>query len=162
MADLPIKTVADSQLTISRLMLPEHANPLGNVHGGAIMKMVDEAGAICAMRHARRACVTVAVDSITFYSPVRVGELVTCSARVHYVGRTSIEVGVRVRAENPLTGDVSHTNSARLVYVALDDRGKPAPVPGLTLETDGQRRRWEAARLRHEEARARGRHTSSP
>jgi uncharacterized protein (TIGR00369 family) len=134
-------------------MLPEHANPLGNVHGGALMKLVDEAGAICAMRHARRACVTVAVDSMAFYSPVRVGELVTCSARVHYVGRTSIEVGVNVRAENVLSGDVTHTNSARVVYVALDDRGQPASVPGLVLETDDERRRFEAARQRHEEAR---------
>jgi uncharacterized protein (TIGR00369 family) len=135
-------------------MLPEHANPLGNVHGGAVMKLIDEAGAICAMRHARRPCVTVTVDSMTFYSPVRVGEVVTCNARVHYVGETSMEVGVRVRAENPLTGDVTHTNSARLVYVALDDQGRPTQVPGLRLESEDERRRWQAARHRHEQARA--------
>jgi uncharacterized protein (TIGR00369 family) len=140
-------------VSISRLMLPEHANPLGNVHGGAVMKMIDEAGAICAMRHARRPCVTVTVDSMTFYSPVRVGEVVTCNARVHYVGQTSMEVGVRVRAENPLTGDVTHTNSARLVYVALDDQGRPTSVPRLRLESEDERRRWQAARQRHEQAR---------
>ena len=153
MSDLPKRTVAQSRVSLSRLMLPEHANPLGNVHGGAIMKLIDEAGAICGMRHARRPCVTVTVDSITFYSPVRVGELVTCSARVRYVGETSIEVGVRVRAENPMTGDVTHTNSARLVYVALDEHGRPARVPGLVLETDEERRGWEQARERHRRAR---------
>jgi len=126
------------------------------------MRMVDEAGAICAMRHARRPCVTVMVDSMTFDSPVRVGELVSCEASVNYVGETSLEVYVRVRAENPLSGDVTHTNTARLVYVALDDRGRPAKVPGLHVETEAERRRWEAGAERHRRAlehRARGQST---
>jgi len=162
MADQPGKTVSDSRVQISRLTLPEHANPLGQVHGGTIMRMVDEAGAICAMRHARRPCVTVNVDSMTFDSPVRVGELVSCEASVSYVGETSLEVSVNVRAENPLSGDVTHTNTARLVYVALDDRGRPAKVPALHVETDAERRRWEAAAERHRQARKNraGRHSS--
>ncbi len=129
-------------------MLPEHANPYGNVHGGIIMKMIDEAGAICAMRHAHRPCVTVAIDSITFLSPVHLGELLCCTAEVTYVGKTSIEVEVRVAAENPMTGDVTHTNGAYLVYVALDDTGAPHPVPPLMLETKAQLQRAQEARER--------------
>jgi len=146
---------------MTRLMLPEHANPLGNVHGGAVMKLIDEAGGICATRHARRPCATVAVDSMAFYSPVRVGNLVTCNARVHYAGKTSIEVGVKVRAEDPLTGEVTHTNSARLVYVALGDDGRPTAVPGLIVQTEDERRRFEAARQRLDEAR-RQRQSAAP
>ena len=154
MANPTEKTVSESRVQISRLTLPEHANPLGQVHGGTIMRMVDEAAAICAMRHARRPCVTVMVDSMTFDSPVRVGELVSCDATVDYVGETSLQVSVSVRAENPLSGDVTHTNSARLVYVALDDRGRPVKVPALRLETDAERQRWEAGAERHRQARA--------
>src|SRR5712692_4182666 len=121
----PPKRGAASQLTLSQQTLPADANPLGNVHGGIIMKMVDEAGGLCAIRHARRAVVTVAIDSMTFLSPVRVGNLLTMHASVNWVGKSSIEVGVRVEAENPLTGDITHTNSAYAVYVALDDSGRP-------------------------------------
>jgi acyl-CoA hydrolase len=153
MADPREKTVSDSRVQISRLTLPEHANPLGQVHGGTIMRLVDEAGAICAMRHARRPCVTVMVDSMTFDSPVRVGELVSCEASVDYVGETSLEVSVSVRAENPLSGDVTHTNTARVVYVALDDRGRPAKVPPLHVETEAERERWKAGAERHRRAR---------
>src|SRR6185503_8964199 len=130
------KTVARSRVMLHQLMLPEHANAQGNVHGGVIMKIVDEAGAISAMRHAQRACVTVAIDDMTFHSPVHVGELLCCVASVNFVGKTSMEVGVKVTAENPISGEVTHTNSAYLVYVALDDQGRPCPVPGLVLETD--------------------------
>ena len=100
-------------------MTPEHSNGFGNVHGGVIMRIVDEAGAICAMRHAQRPCVTIAIDSMTFREPVHVGALLMCEARVSYVGRTSIETAVRVHAENPITGETTHTNSAFVVYVAL-------------------------------------------
>lgn len=132
-------------------MLPAHANPLGNVHGGIIMKLVDEAGGLCAMRHAQRPAVTIAIDSMTFHSPVHVGNLLTLKASIHYVGNTSMDVGVRVTAENPITGEQTHTNSARLVYVALDDNGRATKVPGLILETDTQRRRWDAAKARQAE-----------
>lgn len=153
------KHVADSQLAISQQMLPADANPLGNVHGGYIMKLVDEAGGLCAMRHARRPVVTVAVDSMTFLSPVRVGNLLTLRASVNWVGKSSIEVGVRVEAENPVTGEITHTNSAYAVYVALDDSGQPTSVPPLILDTEEERRRWEAGeerqQLRLERARRR-------
>ena len=130
------------------MMLPEHANAYGNVHGGNLMKMVDEAGGICAMRHAQRPAVTVAMDDMTFYSPVHVGEVVCCEASVNYVGTTSMEVGVKVTAENPITGELTHTNSAYLVYVALDENGRPARVPELVLETDEELRRFEEAKER--------------
>ncbi len=142
------KYVRDSEVVLHHFMMPEHANPLGNVHGGIIMKLVDEAGGLCAMRHAQRPAVTIAIDSMTFHSPVHVGDLVMLSASVNYVGRTSMEVGVRVVAENPITGEQTHTNSAYLVYVALDERGKPTAVPRLVLETDEERRRWNAAKER--------------
>lgn len=142
------KPVAASKVTLTQLMLPEHANAFGNVHGGVLMKMVDEAGAICAMRHAQRPCVTIAIDSMTFRQPVHVGELVNCSATVNYVGKSSIEVGVKVQAENFISGETTHTNSAYLVYVAIDERGKPTPVPGLELLTDEERRRFRAGEQR--------------
>jgi len=148
---LEAKRVQDSEVLLHQFMLPEHANPLGNVHGGIIMKLVDEAGGLCAMRHAQHPAVTIAIDSMTFYSPVHVGNLVTLKASIHCVGNTSIEVGVKVTAENPITGEQTHTNSARLVYVALDDDGRPAKVPGLILETEVERRRWEEAKSRQTE-----------
>ncbi len=151
------KTVQSSRITLHQLMLPEHANALGNVHGGLIMKMVDEAGGIAAMRHAQRPCATVAMDSMTFHSPVHVGELLSCEADVSYVGRTSVEVRVRVQAENPITGETTHTNSANVVYVALDDEGRPCPVPRLVAETEEQRRAFADAEARHKARRqARG------
>jgi uncharacterized protein (TIGR00369 family) len=128
-----------SEISLNQLMLPEHANALGNVHGGVIMKMVDEAGAIVAMRHARRPCVTIAIDSMTFKQPVHVGQLMVCSARVSYVGRSSIEVQVLVHAENLLTREVTHTNSAYVVYVSLGADGKSASSPPLLIETDDDR-----------------------
>jgi uncharacterized protein (TIGR00369 family) len=136
-------------------MLPEHGNALGNVHGGLIMKMVDEAGAIAAMRHAQRPCVTMAIDSMTFRQPVHLGELLVCDARVTFVGRTSVEVSVQVHAENPITSDVTHTNSAHLVYVALGADGRPCPVPELELETEEDRRLHAEGVLRQAERLAR-------
>jgi uncharacterized protein (TIGR00369 family) len=129
-----------SEISLNQLMLPEHANALGNVHGGVIMKMVDEAGAIVAMRHAQRPCVTIAIDSMTFKQPVHVGQLMVCQARVTYVGKSSIEVQILVHAENLLTREVTHTNSAYAVYVALGPDGRSAAAPGLLLETDEDRR----------------------
>lgn len=148
MSAVPEKSPSESRVQLHQLMLPEHANPYGNVHGGIIMKMIDEAGAICAMRHARRPCVTVAIDSIKFLSPVHLGELLCCSAEVTYVGKTSMEVEVSVAAENPMTGAVTHTNSAYVVYVALSDDGSPHPVPPLRLDTEDQQRREQQAKER--------------
>lgn len=142
------KRVSDSASTLHQFMMPEHANPGGSVHGGLIMKWVDEAGAIAAIRHAQRPVVTIAVDSMTFKSPVLVGQVLTLHALVTWVGRTSVEVSVRVLSEDPVSGVVTHTNSAYLVYVALDDARKPVPVPGLLLETDEERERWEGGKER--------------
>jgi len=135
------KRISESQVTISQVMLPTDANVYGNVHGGVIMKLVDDAGAIVATRHSRSIVVTVAVDSMTFLSPIYVGNLVTFTAALSYVGRTSMEVEVLVEAEDPLTGAKTHTNTAYLVYVALDEDGRPTEVPSLISETDGERER---------------------
>lgn len=140
-APRPGKPSSASRVTISQLMNPEHANLLGNVHGGWIMKLVDEAGALACMRHAQQRVVTVALDSMTFRQPILIGDLITLTAEVSYVGRTSMEVEVLVEAENPVTGHRSHTNTAYLVFVALDDRGRPVPVPPLIAETGAQQQR---------------------
>ena len=149
------KRISESAVVLSQFMQPEHANTLGNVHGGWLMKLIDEAGGLCATRHARRPAVTVAVDSLTFLSPVHVGDLVTFSARLTYTGRTSMEVEVNVEAENILTGAKTSTNSAYLVYVALGDDNRPTKVPPLILETDEERARYELARQRQAERLAR-------
>lgn len=144
MTAVPAQSARDSQISLNQLMLPEHANALGNVHGGVIMKMVDEAGAIAAMRHARRPCVTIAIDSMTFKQPVHVGQLMVCQARVTYVGKSSIEVQISVHAEDLLTREVTHTNSAYAVYVALGKDGRATPAPALLLETDEDRESFAA------------------
>ncbi|GIL13601.1 MAG: acyl-CoA thioesterase [Chloroflexota bacterium] len=142
------KTIHESRVTLSALMGPQDANAHGNVHGGVIMKMVDEAGALVAMRHARMPVVTVAIDSMTFMEPILLGNLVMCNAELTYVGRSSMEVRVEVTAENPLLGQSKVTNSAYLVYVALGADGHPAAVPELIYETPEQQARAEQARQR--------------
>jgi uncharacterized protein (TIGR00369 family) len=144
----PGKTVSASRVTISQLMQLEHANNLGHVHGGWIMKLVDEAGALACMRHAQQRVVTVAVDQLTFRQPIKIGDLVVLRAEVSYVGRTSMEAEIHVEAENPITGIRTHTNTAYLVYVALDESGKPVPVPPLIAEDHEQRERMEAGKAR--------------
>lgn len=146
--DRPQKRIADSRFTLSALMGPQDANSHGNVHGGIIMKMVDEAGALVAMRHANAPVVTVTVDSMTFLEPIYVGNLVLCHAALTYVGHTSMEVHVKVIAENPLTGESTNTNHAYLVYVALDAAGRPTSVPKLIYETPEEQARAEDAQER--------------
>ena len=131
-------------------MNPEHANNHGNVHGGWIMKLIDEAGGLACMRHAQRRVVTVAVDTLTFREPILLGNLVTVTAEVSSVGRTSMEVEVQVIAENVIDGTKTPTNTAYLVYVALDEHGHAVPVPPLIPENDEQRQRMEAGRKRQE------------
>ena len=150
------KRIADSRFTLSALLGPQDANTYGNVHGGVIMKMVDEAGALVAMRHARAPVVTVAVDSLSFMKPIYVGSLVMCSAEMTYVGRTSMEVRVEVKAENPRTGETTITNTAYLVYVALSDDGTPIAVPELIYETPEQQSR--AAEAQERQANRKRRH----
>ncbi len=144
------KPVSASRISIAQLMQPEHANNLGHVHGGEIMKLVDEAGALACMRHSQQRVVTVAIDRMTFRQPIKIGDLVIITAEVSFIGRTSMEAEVHVEAENPITGERTHTNTAYLVYVALDLEGKPVPVPGLIPENEEQRRRMEDGRARQE------------
>jgi acyl-CoA hydrolase len=129
-------------------MLPEHANLHGNVHGGWIMKLVDEAGALAYTRHAAHRTVTVAIDQMIFRQPVQVGDLVFFNAEVSFAGRTSMEVEVQVVAENPITGERVDTNMAYLVYVAIDAKGKPTRVPPLLAETPEELTRMVKARER--------------
>lgn len=142
------KSVAQSRITISQLMQPEHANNMGDVHGGWIMKLVDEAGALAAMRHAQSRAVTVAIDQMSFHEPIRIGDLVTLEAEVTYVGTTSMETRVRVTAENPISGGRTHTNTAYAVFVALDEEGQPKRVPRLRAETEAQEQRMREGEAR--------------
>lgn len=144
------KRVSESRVTLTQVMNVTDANVLGNVHGGLLMKVSDEAGGIAAARHACRPVVTVTVDSMTFYSPVQIGNLVTFSAEVTWAGRTSMETRVVVAAENVLTGEITHTNSAYFVYVALGEDGRPTPVPPLICETDEEKERFKRGMLRQE------------
>ncbi len=135
---------------MSQLLGLQHANLRGDVHGGWIMKLVDEAGALAAMRHSQCRVVTVAIDQMLFHEPIRIGDLVTLDASLTYVGRTSMEARVAVTSENPINGTQAHTNTAYLVYVALDDRGKPKPVPRLIAESELEKRRMEEGSKRQE------------
>ena len=142
------KTVAASKTVMSRTILPSDANPYGNVHGGEVMKLIDAVAGAAATRHARARVVTARIDQLSFLAPVYVGHLVTAKASVNHVGHTSMEVGVRVEAEDMLTGNVVHVASAYLVFVATDDHGRPVPLPPLLAETDEERRRMKAAETR--------------
>lgn len=148
--EMPGRTVTETELTLTQFMQPEHSNSLGNVHGGVILKLCDECGGIIASRHARHPAVTVTVDSVTFHEPVLLGRLLLVRGRVTWVGRTSIEVELRVEAEDLFTGVRTHTNSAYFVYVALGEDRRPTRVPPLLLQTDDERRRFEQGRLRQE------------
>jgi acyl-CoA hydrolase len=142
------KRVNDSRITMAHVMLPQDTNPAGNVHGGSVMKFIDNAAASVAIRHTRGNAVTASVDRIDFYNPVYLGNILTLKASLNLVGRTSMEVGVRVEAENPYTGEINHTASAYLTIVALDENGRPKEVPGLIIETEEELRRNRAAKAR--------------
>jgi len=129
-------------------MMPQHSNNLDHVFGGVILAMMDTASAVSAIRHARSNCVTVSVDRVDFREPIHLGDLVIMKCSVNYVGRTSMEVGVRVEAENLQTGIRRHTNSCYLTFVAIDRNGRPIGVPPLLPETDEEKRRYEAAKER--------------
>jgi uncharacterized protein (TIGR00369 family) len=144
------KRCEESRVVIAVQMNPEDANPVGNVHGGVIMKHIDTAAGVVAFRHSRRNSVTASIDRLDFHSPVYVGDLLILKASLNWVGRSSMEVGVRVEAENLLTGEVRHTASAYLTFVALDKKGKPAEVPALILEGEEENRRYCEALQRRE------------
>lgn len=139
------RTPRESQHETSELMMPQHANNLGHVFGGVILAMMDKVGAVAAIRHARAACVTASIDRVDFREPIHVGDLVVMKASVNHVGRTSVEVGVRVEAEELTSGRRRHTNSCYLTFVAVDRNGRPIEVPPLRPETPDELRRAEAA-----------------
>jgi acyl-CoA hydrolase len=138
----------ESETVMSELMMPEHANIMGNVFGGVVLSLVDRVAAVCAIRHSRKQCVTVSVDKVDFKEPIHVGELLTAYARVNFAGKTSMEVGVKIISENVLSGQKRHTNSCYVTYVALDDNGVPSPVPPITPETPDEKRRYDRAAQR--------------
>ena len=142
------RPISASRATMSELMMPNMANNLGHVFGGVILSLVDRVAAVAAIRHARQPCVTVSVDRVDFHEPIHLGELVIAQASVNFVGRTSMEVGVRIEAENLLTGQRRHTNSCYVTFVAIDGHGRPSPVPPLVLETEEERRRHAGAAAR--------------
>lgn len=155
--------VRESQHETSELMMPQHANNLGHVFGGVVLAMMDRTAAVSAIRHARTTCVTASIDRVDFREPIHLGELVVMKASVNFAGRTSMEVGVRVEAEDLLTGNRRHTNSCYLTFVAVDRHGRPVPVPPLLAETEQEQRRHRAAaerrRRRLEEREAEARNT---
>jgi len=142
------KTPSESLTTVSRIMMPMDANVAGNVFGGTILRLIDEVASIVAFRHARKNVVTASIDRMDFLGSVYIGDLLRLNASINYVHRTSMEIGVRVEAENPLTGQVRHTGTCFLTYVALDKNRQPTPVPPLTPETEEDKRRWAEAEVR--------------
>lgn len=147
---LEARKVSESQVVMTEMVLPAHTNAIGSVFGGTVMSWIDIAAAICAQRHSRKIVVTAHIDGIKFVAPVYKGWVVNLKASINHVGNTSMEVGVRVDAENPQTGEKFHTASAYLTFVALDSHSKPTAVPPLLLETDDQKRRNQAAIVRRQ------------
>jgi acyl-CoA hydrolase len=148
MTDRAKKPVKLSQHETSELMMPHHANNLGHVFGGVMLSMMDKTAAVAAFRHCRLNVVTASIDRVDFREPIHVGDLVVMKASVNYVGRTSMEVGVRVEAEELLSGRRRHTNSCYLTFVAVDRNGRPIDIPGVVPETPDELRRFQAAELR--------------
>ena len=144
------KKISDSKVEIAQVMMPEHSNAAGNVHGGYILKLVDQAGAIVAARHTHNNVVTASLDRMDFISPVYIGNLVFAKASVNFVSNTSMEIGVRVEAECLRTGTHTHVGSAYLTFVALDENDKPIMIPKLILETEEDKHRFEEAKNRRE------------
>lgn len=147
---LESKSVSSSQVIMTQLVLPSHTNAIDTIFGGTIMSWIDICAAIAAQRHSGREVVTASIDRLDFIAPVRKGWVVNLKASLNFVSTSSMEIGVRVDAENPKTGEVFHTASSYLTFVALGSDGRAAKVPGLILENEVQRRRFEAAKKRRE------------
>ena len=135
------------ELIMSELMMPDTANFSGNVHGGELLRLLDQVAYSCASRYSGNYCVTLSVDKVLFKEPIHVGELVTFYASINYTGRTSMEVGIRVEAQNIRTGEVRHTNSCYFTMVAVED-GKPVALPPFEINPPRQRCRYEKAKKR--------------
>lgn len=145
------KTVAQSATVLATLVEPSQTNPMGNIHGGVIMKLADQAAAAAAIRHAGRICVTASIDRLDFLNAVHVGDLVTLKSSVNYVHRTSMEVGVRIEAERMVTGETKHVASAYLIFVALDDQCNPVEIRPLVPETEKEKLRYRQGELRYKQ-----------
>jgi len=143
-----VRTVKESQHESSQLMMPQDANNMGHVFGGVVLSMMDKTAAIAAIRHCRIPVVTASIDRVDFREPIHLGDLLVMKASVNYVGRTSMEVGIRVEAEDLLTGRRRHTNSCYLTFVAVDKNGHPVDIPALKPETPDEVRRFQAAERR--------------
>jgi acyl-CoA hydrolase len=145
-----MKTVKDSSITIIQQMTQEDANLAGNVHGGTIMKLIDNTAGLVAVRHTGiRNVVTASIDRLDFHSPVYISNILRITAGINFIGKTSMEVGVRVEAEDVVTGEVRHTASAYLTYVSLDENKKPAPLPPIRFDGEDEiRRNCEAGERR--------------
>lgn len=150
MIDNDVLNANDRSLIMSEVMTPDKANFIGNVHGGHLMSLLDRVAYACAARYAGKHVVTLSADQVLFKEPIYVGELVICSANVNYVGNTSMEIGIRVVAENLFTGARRHTNTCYFTMVAIDDKGKPVKVKPLELRTEDERKHYEAAKIRRE------------
>ncbi|MDH3593202.1 MAG: acyl-CoA thioesterase [Planctomycetota bacterium] len=154
------RNVEDSRVVMTEIVMPNDTNPLGNCMGGRVMHLIDVAAAISARRHARTTCVTAAIDEIVFHEAVPMGSVLVLMASVNLACRTSMEVGVRVELESLKSGIRRHCASAYLTFVALDETGRPTPVPGLKADTKDELRRLKAAetrrKMRLERRRARG------
>ncbi|GGK19783.1 acyl-CoA thioesterase [Yeosuana aromativorans] len=149
------KTIEESQVTITQLMLPSHSNFSGKIHGGFILSLMDQIAFACASRHSRNYCVTASVNKVDFLNPIEVGELVTLKASVNYTGRTSMVIGVRVESENIQTGEKKHCNSSYFTMVAKDENGKNVSVPGIILNNKNKIRRFARSIARQEQAKNR-------
>ena len=147
--------MSESRSTMTELMMPNMANNLGNVFGGVILSLIDRVAAVAAIRHAKGACVTVSIDQVDFREPIHLGELVIAHASVNYVGRTSVDVGVRVEAENIVSGVRRHTNSCYLTFVAIDENGQPRRVAPVVANTEVEKKWYAAAATRRERRDAR-------
>jgi len=144
------KRIKETSVVIAQMMIPQDANPAGNIHGGVIMKLIDTAASVVASRHARSNVVTASIDRLDFHTPAFIGDLLFFRASLNLVGKTSMEVGVRVEAENVRTGEIRHTGSAYLTYVALDEKGRPCEVPPLIIEAEEDIRRNREAKARRD------------
>jgi acyl-CoA hydrolase len=151
------RPVRASQVTFADLAEPHSQNVAGTLFGGVLLGFVDRAAAFCAMKHCGRPVVTKSFDSVEFNEPIFIGELVVALASVNYTGTTSMEVGVKVLAQNPITGEERHTNTCYATFVALDESGRPTRIPSVLPESDDEKRRYEKGRRRREQRLARRR-----
>ncbi len=148
--DDDVRSVSASRVEMTELVLPGDANALGTIFGGKVMQWIDIAASVCGMSHSSGDVVTASIDGLQFLAPIQVGEVVVLRASVNFVGHTSMEIGVRVEAENPRTGERRYTTKAYLTFVALDPKGRPRAVPGLLLENEEDHRRHADAQARRQ------------